>query len=455
MSFRRLCSAGLLGAALFLGVSPPAHANPLDAAGSLPTIGRAAAEQALSDTELPHAAATGSITDPTGDSAAVHDVVGSTLSFDQTNIVATVTLSQPVTINANNWLEVGLSFNNSGDDDAIIIWGQASSTASPTVKGQNQNNEACPATETTSGNTVTFTTPSSCYDTPGSIAQFVLYGDFLSYLNNKDTTAVDIAPDSESLTYASEPGGYWLLGGDGGVFSFGGANFYGSTGNLKLNQPVVAMSGMPANDGYRFAASDGGVFNYGSAQFYGSMGAKPLNKPIAGMATAADGLGYWEVASDGGVFAFGDATFYGSMGGKALNKPIVGIAPTPTGHGYWEVASDGGIFSFGDAAFYGSAGGQHLNQPIVAMSAPAAGGGYRLLAADGGVFAYGSAAFYGSPAPTTNGSATGFAEAGTSAYDIVTATGKVYEYGSTYHFGDLVDLDVKPNKPIVGMAALH
>jgi lysophospholipase L1-like esterase len=38
--------------------------------------------------------------------------------------------------------------------------------------------------------------------------------------------------------------------------------------------------------GYREVASDGGVFSFGSAQFYGSMGGNPLDKPIVGMAAA-------------------------------------------------------------------------------------------------------------------------------------------------------------------------
>jgi len=73
-------------------------------------------------------------------------------------------------------------------------------------------------------------------------------------------------------------------------------------------------------------ASDGGIFGYGDAAFYGSTGATKLNQPIVGMASTPTGMGYWLVASDGGIFAYGDAKFYGSTGAITLNKPIVGMA---------------------------------------------------------------------------------------------------------------------------------
>jgi hypothetical protein len=117
--------------------------------------------------------------------------------------------------------------------------------------------------------------------------------------------------------------------------------------------------------GYRFVASDGGVFDFGDAGFWGSTGGTALNKPAVGIANTVTGHGYWLVASDGGIFSFGDARFFGSTGGIRLNKPVVGMAPTPDGNGYWLVASDGGIFSFGDARFFGSTGGIRLNKPIV------------------------------------------------------------------------------------------
>ena len=36
--------------------------------------------------------------------------------------------------------------------------------------------------------------------------------------------------------------GYWLVASDGGVFSFGDARFYGSTGGQVLNRPMVGIS---------------------------------------------------------------------------------------------------------------------------------------------------------------------------------------------------------------------
>ena len=166
--------------------------------------------------------------------------------------------------------------------------------------------------------------------------------------------------------------GYRFVASDGGVFDFGSAGFYGSTGGLTLNRPIVGMASTPSTHGYWLVASDGGIFAFGDAQFYGSTGALHLNEPIVGMAATPDGGGYWLVASDGGIFAFGDAQFYGSTGALHLNEPIVGMAATPDGGGYWLVASDGGIFTYGDARFYGSTGALHLNEPIVGMAATAA-----------------------------------------------------------------------------------
>ena len=189
--------------------------------------------------------------------------------------------------------------------------------------------------------------------------------------------------------------GYWLVAADGGIFTFGDAGFFGSTGGGLVDN-VVGMAATPSGNGYWLVGADGQVYNFGDAQFLGSMGGQTLDQPMVGMAATPSGDGYWLVASDGGIFAFGDAGFYGSTGGQTLDQPVVGMAPTASGNGYWLVASDGGIFTFGDAGFYGSTGGQTLDQPVVGMAPTPSGNGYWLVASDGGIFAFGDAGFYGS-----------------------------------------------------------
>jgi hypothetical protein len=182
-----------------------------------------------------------------------------------------------------------------------------------------------------------------------------------------------------------------MLATDGGIFSYGDASFYGSTGSITLNKPIAGMTPTPDGKGYWLVATDGGIFSYGDAAFYGSTGSIALNKPIAGMAPTPDGKGYWLVATDGGIFNYGDAAFYGSTGSIALNKPIVGMAPTPDGKGYWLVATDGGIFNYGDAGFYGSpAGGPGLD-PTEKVVSTHSGQGYWVEAQNGTAYPFGDA----------------------------------------------------------------
>ncbi|MGH9081732.1 MAG: PQQ-binding-like beta-propeller repeat protein [Acidimicrobiales bacterium] len=249
----------------------------------------------------------------------------------------------------------------------------------------------------------------------------------------------------------SSPNGYYLAGSDGGIFDYGNLPFCGSTGNLRLNQPVVGITASPSANGYWEVASDGGIFAFGTVTFFGSMGGKPLNRPVVGIAANPNGHGYWEVASDGGLFAFGTAPFHGSMGGKPLNAPIVGMAATPTGNGYWEVASDGGIFAFGTATFYGSMGGKPLNQPVVGIAANPNGHGYWEVAADGGIFAFGTAPFHGSMGgKPLNAPIVGMSPSrGGNGYRFVAADGGIFSFTATF-FGSRGGQPL--NKPIVGMA---
>ncbi|HLF40105.1 MAG TPA: Calx-beta domain-containing protein [Acidimicrobiia bacterium] len=186
--------------------------------------------------------------------------------------------------------------------------------------------------------------------------------------------------------------GYWFVAADGGIFAFGDARFFGSTGNISLNQPIVGMAATPSGNGYWLVARDGGIFAFGDARFFGSTGNISLNQPIVGMAATPSGNGYWFVARDGGIFAFGDAGFFGAPTGVA--QPIVTMSATPTGGGYWMTGQDGTVYAFGDARLLGSTAG--LNQPVVGMAGSPKGGGYWLVARDGGIFSFGDARFFGS-----------------------------------------------------------
>jgi hypothetical protein len=243
--------------------------------------------------------------------------------------------------------------------------------------------------------------------------------------------------------------GYWLVGSDGGIFNFGGAGFYGSTGSLKLQRPVVGITPTSSNNGYWLVASDGGVFAY-NAPFVGSLpglGLHPagsglpnsLDQPIVGIVPSANGQGYYMVAADGGVFAF-NSTFAGScpgIGGCA--GAAVAVAPDASGKGYWLATSTGQIYAFGNAKYLGAPGTQ--SSKITSMVRTPDGGGYYIIDGLGQVFAYGDAVWRGNvPAGAAVGLDPATAIAATAdgqGYWITTALGKIYPFGDAPNDGDM------------------
>jgi hypothetical protein len=191
---------------------------------------------------------------------------------------------------------------------------------------------------------------------------------------------------------------------------------------------AVAVARTPTGLGGWVAAANGGVFTFGDANYYGSMGGRRLNQPIVGIAATPTGHGYWLVARDGGIFSFGDAMYYGSTGGLKLNQPIVGMTSTATGNGYWMVASDGGIFTFGDARYLGSTGGIRLPAPATAMAATPDSRGYWLLTLGGQVYGFGEAKNLGNAPQTGYGVGLVATPGG---YRIVDTGGHVYSFGTT------------------------
>ena len=71
--------------------------------------------------------------------------------------------------------------------------------------------------------------------------------------------------------------------------------------------------------GYWLLGADGGVFSFGDAAFHGSTGGDEASRrPSSAWRTTASGTGYWLLGGDGGVFAFGDADVHGSIPGTGL-----------------------------------------------------------------------------------------------------------------------------------------
>jgi IPT/TIG domain len=268
------------------------------------------------------------------------------------------------------------------------------------------------------------------------------------------TTTTTSAPPVTSPPSPPPPApthGYWLVGSDGGIFTFGSAQFYGSTGSLRLQRPVVGITPTRDRGGYWLVGSDGGIFAFGDAGFHGSIpgvglspagsgGPHSLQAPIVGMVPSTDGGGYFMVASDGGVFAFGDAHFEGSCPGiGGCVGAAVAVAPDATGNGYWVVTNAGAVYAFGDAVNDGQPGTQPA--PITSAEATHDGRGYWLLSATGQVFGYGDAGGMGGLGAGAAGGvdpATAiFATSDSAGYWVVTALGQVTTFGDAPNDGDM------------------
>ena len=255
----------------------------------------------------------------------------------------------------------------------------------------------------------------------------------------------------------TQSNGYWLVGSDGGIFNYGAAGFYGSTGSMVLQRPIVGMVTTPSGTGYWLAATDGGIFSFGQTQFYGSLpglGYTPagsglpnaLRSPVVGMVSSHDDGGYFMVAADGGIFAFGDAKFEGScydVGGCAQNGIPIAVMPDASGNGYWVVSALGSVYGFGDAPYLG---GPPVSAGTITSAVPTPDGkGYVILASSGNIYGFGDAPFTGEIAAASSGVAYGGAtavmlDAENNGGWVAYGDGKVIPFGSAPYVGDASNL---------------
>ncbi len=285
----------------------------------------------------------------------------------------------------------------------------------------------------------------------GRTVTFVLYGTCtLTALVGTGNNYAPSAGSAQSIPVNAAPHGYWLVGSDGGIFSFGAAAFHGSMGATPLQRPVVGITPTLDRNGYWLVATDGGVFSFGDSSFYGSipgLGLHPagsgqphsLNAPVVGIVPSITQHGYFMVASDGGVFAFGDAHFAGScpgVGGCAGSA--VAVLPDRSGNGYWLVTNEGAVYAFGDAQYYGAAG--PFGALCVDAIATPDGRGYWILYANGTVLPFGDASSLGSPVGyvnTYNPATAILTTADGHGYWVTTTRGDVFSYGNAPFLGGM------------------
>jgi myo-inositol-hexaphosphate 3-phosphohydrolase len=264
------------------------------------------------------------------------------------------------------------------------------------------------------------------------------------------TTAPDVTPPT--AIQIPNRSGYWMVGSDGRVYSFGDAKGYGDA-ILAAGAQAVDLEPTPSGNGYWIIDDQGHVFAKGDAKALGDVDRAILSpaEVVTSLSATRTGNGYWAFTSLGRAIPFGDAVFYGDMSKTKLNGPVLDSIPTASGKGYYMVGSDGGIFSFGDAEFKGSMGGKPLNKPVQSLVPDSDGVGYWLVASDGGIFAF-EAPFKGSMgAVKLNKPVTGMVRYG-DGYLMVGEDGGIFSFSSKKFVGSLGDNP--PQKPITSVAAL-
>ena len=122
-------------------------------------------------------------------------------------------------------------------------------------------------------------------------------------------------------------GGYWLVASDGGIFSYGGAPFYGSLGGSGLS--ALGMIVTPANGGYSLVTSDGSAQTFLPAA---SSGASDPGVTTAPSGTTATTSTTTSTTPQQNLLADGQTTFNETTGGWVGSNAILSSSQ-PSGAG--------------------------------------------------------------------------------------------------------------------------
>ncbi len=127
--------------------------------------------------------------------------------------------------------------------------------------------------------------------------------------------------------------GYWLVASDGGVFAFGDAGF--SVRPAASSTTPWSAWLPPDGGGYWLVASDGGIFSFGDAGYYGSTGGLTLNAPI--VALANDHAPTWACTSNEPIsdLTQAPAGWTGSTYYVTWENSVCGGEFAPAGTGLW------------------------------------------------------------------------------------------------------------------------
>jgi hypothetical protein len=134
--------------------------------------------------------------------------------------------------------------------------------------------------------------------------------------------------------------GYWLAAADAQVFAFGDAVLHAATGASpptagsggpppKPAAPTVAIAASPDGRGYWLLGRDGGIFSFG-VPFHGSVSERQPYERAVTLEATHSGAGYYVAGGDGAVFAFGDGDRRRERG-PGGPEPVVDVTFRPTG----------------------------------------------------------------------------------------------------------------------------